>query len=258
MTGGRPSRRCAAAGGDKRSCGCPFHCPADRHVRFPDQGLAPIVALNSKPPRRGRDEEPLPHRPVSHDVRRPAPAWRQRTGYPGAVHSQRPAAAKQATTTIPIVMADVGDAVAYGLVVSLARPGGNITGQSFFAPQLGVKRIELLKEVLPWMTRVAYLFNPDNPSTYASDLDPGSWQPTITSRSGGYCQVNGLPVPRQEIRYLICGIVRQPGQHVGEPSLWIDIIELACRNQGIDGGCASYAGDWVTRSIRRRGEPAFR
>jgi putative ABC transport system substrate-binding protein len=76
---------------------------------------------------------------------------------------------KQATTTIPIVMADVGDAVAYGLVVSLARPGGNITGQSFFAPQLGVKRIELLKEVLPWMTRVAYLFNPDNPST-ASNL----------------------------------------------------------------------------------------
>src|ERR1700704_2146347 len=74
--------------------------------------------------------------------------------------------------------------------------------------------------------------------SYASDLDPGSWQPAITSRSGGYCQVNGLPVPRQEIRYLICGIVRQPGQHVGEPSLWIDIIELACRNQGIDGGCA--------------------
>jgi putative ABC transport system substrate-binding protein len=78
-------------------------------------------------------------------------------------------AAKQATTTIPIVMADVGDAVAYGLVASLARPGGNITGQSFFAPELGVKRIALLKEILPLMTSVAYLFNPDNPST-ASNL----------------------------------------------------------------------------------------
>jgi hypothetical protein len=54
--------------------------------------------------------------------------------------------------------------------------------------------------------------------------------------------VDGLPIPRQEIRYLICGIVRQPGQHVGEPSLWIDIIELACRHQGINGGCAVPSG----------------
>jgi putative ABC transport system substrate-binding protein len=73
-------------------------------------------------------------------------------------------AAKQATAAVPIVMAVIGDAVAAGVVASLARPGGNITGQSFFGPELAAKRIELLKEIMPQMTRVAYLMNPDNPA----------------------------------------------------------------------------------------------
>jgi len=72
-------------------------------------------------------------------------------------------AAKGATTTIPIVMAISGDAVATGLVVSLPRPGGNITGSTFFDPELSAKQIELLKEILPRITRVAVLVNPDNP-----------------------------------------------------------------------------------------------
>jgi len=72
-------------------------------------------------------------------------------------------AAKQATATIPIVMAIIGDPVATGAVASLARPGGNITGQSFFAPQLDAKRIELLKELMPQLTRAAFLLNSDNP-----------------------------------------------------------------------------------------------
>jgi putative ABC transport system substrate-binding protein len=67
-------------------------------------------------------------------------------------------AAKQATTTIPIVMAVVADAVADGLVASLARPGGNITGLSFFGPELNAKRLELLKETFPRIRRVAFLF----------------------------------------------------------------------------------------------------
>lgn len=58
-------------------------------------------------------------------------------------------AAKLATTTIPIVMAISGDAVATGLVASLARPPGNITGSTFFLPQLNMKRLELLKDVFP-------------------------------------------------------------------------------------------------------------
>jgi putative ABC transport system substrate-binding protein len=72
-------------------------------------------------------------------------------------------AAKAATTTIPIVIAVTGDAVATGLVQSLARPGGNITGSSFFFPELNAKRIEILKEALPHLRRAAVLMNDANP-----------------------------------------------------------------------------------------------
>ena len=64
---------------------------------------------------------------------------------------------QQATKTIPIVMARVGDAVDQGFVASLARPGGNITGTSWFAPELSAKRLALLKEALPQIVRVGIL-----------------------------------------------------------------------------------------------------
>ena len=72
-------------------------------------------------------------------------------------------AAKQATASIPIVMAVSGDAEASGLVASLARPGGNVTGSTFFNPELAAKRFELLKETLPGLTEVGLLLNPANP-----------------------------------------------------------------------------------------------
>ena len=68
-------------------------------------------------------------------------------------------AAKSATRTIPIVFAGVGDPVASGIVDSLARPGGNATGLSILGPELGGKRLELLKEAVPGITRVAFLWN---------------------------------------------------------------------------------------------------
>jgi putative tryptophan/tyrosine transport system substrate-binding protein len=71
--------------------------------------------------------------------------------------------AKQATTTIPIVMAISGDAIATGLVSNLARPEANLTGSTFFLPQLNAKRLELLKEACPSISRPAALSNPDNP-----------------------------------------------------------------------------------------------
>lgn len=74
-----------------------------------------------------------------------------------------PLAAKQATSTIPIVMCDAGDPVGSGLVVSLARPGGNVTGLSLMSPDLGPKRLQMLKELLPALSRVAVLWNAANP-----------------------------------------------------------------------------------------------
>ena len=72
-------------------------------------------------------------------------------------------AAKQATNTIPIVMAVIGDALEAGVVPSLARPGGNITGLSTVVPELEGKRLELLKQALPRLSRLAVLANPANP-----------------------------------------------------------------------------------------------
>jgi putative ABC transport system substrate-binding protein len=72
-------------------------------------------------------------------------------------------AAKKATSTIPIVMLSVGDPVGLGLVVNLARPGGNITGLSQMSPDLTGKRLELLKEILSQLARVAFIRDPDNP-----------------------------------------------------------------------------------------------
>jgi putative ABC transport system substrate-binding protein len=74
-------------------------------------------------------------------------------------------AAKEATVTIPIVMTQVGDPVGSGFVASLARPGGNITGLSSLAPELSGKRLELLKEIVPRLSRVAVFgtsTSPDN------------------------------------------------------------------------------------------------
>jgi len=73
-------------------------------------------------------------------------------------------AAKQATTTIPIVVAAIGDALASGIASSLARPGGNITGLTIFNPEIAAKRLELLKEVRPDLKDVAILLNLANPN----------------------------------------------------------------------------------------------
>jgi len=74
-------------------------------------------------------------------------------------------AAQQATKTIPIVMMLVSDPVESGVVASLARPGGNVTGLSLMHPELSKKRLELLKEAVPKVSRVAVLSNPSNPNT---------------------------------------------------------------------------------------------
>jgi putative ABC transport system substrate-binding protein len=72
-------------------------------------------------------------------------------------------AAKDATSTIPIVMASAGDPVGTGFVASLAHPGGNITGMTGISAELSGKRVELLRELVPGLTRVGLLVNPTNP-----------------------------------------------------------------------------------------------
>ena len=80
-----------------------------------------------------------------------------------AVNTPAARAAKKATSTVPIVIMRVADPVGQGLVASLARPGGNVTGLSFMPDELGAKGVEMLHEILPGITRVASLYKADNP-----------------------------------------------------------------------------------------------
>ncbi len=77
--------------------------------------------------------------------------------------SQAASAATQATKTIPIVMTSSGDVVSAGLVESLAHPGGNLTGMSIYSPEMNGKRLELLRETFPKVSRVAVLSDPTSP-----------------------------------------------------------------------------------------------
>jgi len=106
-------------------------------------------------------------------------------------------AAKQATSTIPIVLgASAANPVETGLVASLARPGGNITGMSNMTSQLGGKRLELLKEIVPGLARVAVFWNPPNPAYGPIFRELEAAAPTL-----------GLKLQRLEVRV--------PGDFVG-------------------------------------------
>ena len=98
-------------------------------------------------------------------------------------------AAKNATKTIPIVMMGGGiDPVEAGLVESLARPGGNVTGVTNLVAELGGKRLELLKEAVPKLARVAVLYDPDYPGS-VFDVERGS--PSRGACAGVDCSVLG-------------------------------------------------------------------
>jgi putative ABC transport system substrate-binding protein len=103
---------------------------------------------------------------------------RRRVTVIAAMDSPSALPAKLASTTIPIVFQDP---VRLGLVTSLARPGGNLTGVNFFAAELTAKRLELLRELVPAAVRVAVLVNPDN----AQITEPTLRDVEATARSMG-------------------------------------------------------------------------
>ncbi len=91
------------------------------------------------------------------------------------VSSTPPAvAAKKATTTIPIMMANAGDPVGAGLVASLGRPGGNVTGLTTLSPELNTKRLEVLKDAVPKLLRVGVLWPPGGQNPQLKELRPAA------------------------------------------------------------------------------------
>ena len=95
-----------------------------------------------------------------------------------AVNTPAAWAAKNATATIPIVMTRIADPVKSGLVPSLSHPGGNLTGLTFIPDELGAKQLQLLKEILPRISRVAALWNADNPGAiiHVREMEPAAAQ----------------------------------------------------------------------------------
>jgi putative ABC transport system substrate-binding protein len=170
-------------------------------------------------------------------------------------------AAKAATSSIPIVFSAVSDPVRLGLVASLARPGGNVTGMSTFTADLGAKEVELLKELRPAITTLVYLVNPANPS---GELEAGA---AVAAGSAAGIQVQVLRASTESELESVFEAWPDPGALIvaGEPffdSQRSRIVALAARhgtpamyswreNVAL-GGLISY-GSSLTDSYRRAG-----
>jgi putative ABC transport system substrate-binding protein len=165
------------------------------------------------------------------------------------------AALQQATRTIPIVFIMTPDPVAEGIVQSLARPGGNATGFFTTEPSLGGKWLELLKEIVPGLRRVAVIFNPETSAGGTSYLHSVETAAPLFS-----LEATGAPVHHAgDIELAINSLVREPGGGlIVLPDAFIashlkQIIELAARHRlpaiytvrdyANEGGLMAYGGD---------------
>jgi ABC-type uncharacterized transport system substrate-binding protein len=127
-------------------------------------------------------------------------------------------AAQDATRAIPIVMAVSGAPIEAGLVTNLARPGGNVTGLSIMAPGLGGKRLELLKEILPHVARVAVLWSTGNLT------HPAQWRELEAAARILGVQLHPLEVPHPNELDRIFAVMAQAGAEalitLADPNLW--------------------------------------
>jgi putative ABC transport system substrate-binding protein len=135
-------------------------------------------------------------------------------------------AAKRATRTIPIVMASSGDPVATGIVASLARPGGNVTGLSAVATEIQGKQLEVLREMAPQVARVGFLFNMSNPVLQAQ------WKEAqLAARSVG---LQPLLLDVRAVRDLEPAFRTAAAQRTGAVIVGVDALTQAHRSQIIE------------------------
>jgi putative ABC transport system substrate-binding protein len=179
-----------------------------------------------------------------------------------AITSPSVAALQQATRTVPIVFAGIGDPVGQGFVVSLARPGGNITGFTGLEFSIGEKWVGLLKELAPGVTRIAYLFHPEIGPYYAL------WLKSVEA-AAGILGVETIAAPVRapsDIERAISAIAVHPdGGLIVQPHGYTVtnrrlIIELAARHrlpavytyryEAVEGGLVSYGAD-ISDQFRR-------
>jgi putative ABC transport system substrate-binding protein len=161
-------------------------------------------------------------------------------------------AAKRATITIPIVFPTAGDPVAFGFAESLARPGGNLTGLTNLSPELSGKRVQLLKEAVPQISRVAVLFDPGQPPQSLSETTKDSEALNLTAvsfeiRDSASVETAFGSITKQQIQALItlpqsmltlqrhrilelAGKLRIPSMH--QDKTWVEV-----------GGLMSYGPD---------------
>ena len=172
-------------------------------------------------------------------------------------------AAKNATKTIPIVMVGVGaDPVEAGLVESLARPGGNVTGITNLGPELGGKRLELLKEAVPKLARVAVLYDPASPGTAREmkellpvaarglGLTLQTWD--VRAADGFEKVFAALSKERPDGLYVLAGpLVRANGKRIADFALKSRLPSMYAIRESVDAGGLMYYGADVADSYRR-------
>jgi len=172
-------------------------------------------------------------------------------------------AAKNATKMIPIVMVGVGgDPVEAGLVESLARPGGNVTGITNLGPELGGKRLELLKEAVPKVARVAVLYDPASPGTVremkellpvaarALGLTVQAWD--VRAADGFEKVFAALSNERPDGLYVVAGpLVRANGKRIANLALKSRLPSMYAIRESVDAGGLMYYGADVVDSYRR-------